>query len=290
MPIFQLWRCNSVAWNPSFHQQLFFNCSRERNITPTPTFEASNLTTNAFDAKRGLGRGNLFTHCNKHGHTIDFCYKKHITLKFINLHHLLMLILILFKMARLQVTQLVHKFMWTLHLLSLHKSMTSLYVCYNKPTWFQSHLQKWFKFGNSSLEPISYNLGNISNYKFNLPYSSSNSHISNCYLTDSGANDRICSSLHFLDIFYRIKTLNVHLPNGSWVQMKYAGNVQISPFLSILIVLYSDVFKINLIYVSKLCQSLSISIKFTPTHYCFHRIWSSWRWLVWLVKWIDCTN
>lgn len=106
----------------------------ERNITPTPTFEASNLVTNAFDAKRGLGRGNLFTHCNKHGHAIDFCYQKHISLKFINLHHLLMLILILFKMARLQVTQLIHKFMWTLHLLSLHKSMTSLYVCYNMPT------------------------------------------------------------------------------------------------------------------------------------------------------------
>lgn len=117
--------------------------------------------------------------------------------------------------------------------------------------------------GNSSTEPISYNIGNISNYKSNLPYSSSSSHISNCYLTDSRAHDRICSSLHFWDIFYRIKTLNVHLPNGSWFQIKYEGNVQISPFIFISIVFVFRCFQNQL----DICiQTMSVPKHFNQIH------------------------
>ncbi|PNX75766.1 peptide transporter PTR2, partial [Trifolium pratense] len=42
--------------------------------------------------------------------------------------------------------------------------------------------------------------------------------------TDSGANDHICSSLHWFSSFYKIKPIHVNLPNGNSVIVKYAGN------------------------------------------------------------------
>lgn len=193
-----------------------------------------------------------------------FVIKNMVTLKFTNLHQLLMLKPIPFQMAKSHKAQLIHKCMWTLHLLSICKSMTNLYFFLQ-----QTHLipstndigsrsnqitsSRMVQLDHSSPEPNSSTIGNIYNSKFDLSCCLSNNHTSTCWLIDFGANDHICSSLHFFDSCYRIKPLNVYVPNNSSVQVHYAGNVQISPFISIFIVLYSDAFKVNLIFVSKLC-------------------------------------
>jgi hypothetical protein len=51
----------------------------------------------------------------------------------------------------------------------------------------------------------------------------------NHWLIDSGANEHICSSLHLLHIYYKIKPLNVTLPNGSSMLVNYACTVVFSP-------------------------------------------------------------
>lgn len=57
----------------------------ESNMIPTSNIEASSLLANAFDAKRGRGRGRdsfgkinfNFAHIATNMDTIDFCYQKH---------------------------------------------------------------------------------------------------------------------------------------------------------------------------------------------------------------------
>jgi hypothetical protein len=51
------------------------------------------------------------------------------------------------------------------------------------------------------------------------------------WLIDSGANDHICSSLDWFSSYYRIKPIHVNLPNGNSVIVKYAGNVHFSSHL-----------------------------------------------------------
>jgi hypothetical protein len=45
------------------------------------------------------------------------------------------------------------------------------------------------------------------------------------WLIDSGANDHICSSLDWFGSYYRIKPIHVNLPIGNSVIVKYVGNV-----------------------------------------------------------------
>lgn len=82
------------------------------------------------------------------------------------------------------------------------------------------------------------------------------------WLIDSGANEHICSSLHLFHSYYRIKPICVNLPNGSSVIVQYAGTVVFSPHFHITHVLYSPSFKVNLISVSKICQSLPYHVHF----------------------------
>lgn len=95
---------------------------------------------------------------------------------------------------------------------------------------------------------------------------------SHCWLIDSGHNNHICPSLQVFESLYRIKHINVNLPSGNSVQVSYTCSVQISLFLYITNVLYSNEFKLNLIYVSKLYQSLNLSVKFTYNHCYFQDI------------------
>ncbi|PNX73342.1 peptide transporter PTR2, partial [Trifolium pratense] len=82
------------------------------------------------------------------------------------------------------------------------------------------------------------------------------------WLLDSVASEHICSSLQWFNSFYKIKPMHIKLPNGSSVIVQHAGNVTLSPTLSLTHVLYSPVFNLNLISVSKLCQSLDCLILF----------------------------
>ena len=87
------------------------------------------------------------------------------------------------------------------------------------------------------------------------------------WLIDSRANEHICSSLHLFHSYYKIKPINVNLPNGSSVLVQYAGTVVFSPHFHITHVLYSPSFKVNLISVSKICQSLPYHVHFLLNTY-----------------------
>jgi hypothetical protein len=87
------------------------------------------------------------------------------------------------------------------------------------------------------------------------------------WLIDSGANDHICSSLDWFSSYYKIKPVHVNLPNGNSVVVNYAGNIHFSQDLYITHVLYSPEFRLNLIFVSKLCANLSCCVEFS-SHKC----------------------
>ena len=84
----------------------------------------------------------------------------------------------------------------------------------------------------------------------------------NHWLIDYVANEHICPSLHLFHSYYKIKPINVNLPNGSSVIVHYVGTVMFSPHFHINHVLYSPFFKVNLISVSKICQSLFYHVHF----------------------------
>jgi len=60
--------------------------------------------------------------------------------------------------------------------------------------------------------------------------SSNSLHVSNpIWLIDFGANEHICSSIHFFSSIYDITPMHVNLPNGQTVSVNKAGTVQFSP-------------------------------------------------------------
>lgn len=62
--------------------------------------------------------------------------------------------------------------------------------------------------------------------------------------------------------YHKIQPIRVCLPNGSVVIAKHAGTIQFSPHLQINNVLYTPDFSLNLVSVSKLCQSTNCKFIF----------------------------
>ena len=87
---------------------------------------------------------------------------------------------------------------------------------------------------------------------------------SNSWLLDSGANEHICSSLHYFTSYHPIKPVIVHLPNKTYVTIHYVGTVVFSPQFHITNVLYSPHFKVNLISIAKIISFLNCYVKFIP--------------------------
>lgn len=83
------------------------------------------------------------------------------------------------------------------------------------------------------------------------------------WILDLGSNDHICSSLSSFTSFYKIKPINVNLPNCSSVLVKHEGNVSFSSSLYLINVLYSFAFNLNLISISKLYKSISCFVQFS---------------------------
>lgn len=81
--------------------------------------------------------------------------------------------------------------------------------------------------------------------------------LSSClWILNSGANDHVFSSLKLFSSYYRIKPVEVSLPNENCVMVHYAGNIIFQPLLYLNHVLYVPEFSLNLISISILCQSL----------------------------------
>jgi len=88
-------------------------------------------------------------------------------------------------------------------------------------------------------------------------FSCSISSKSNIWLLGSGASEHIASSAHWFTSYHKINRKPVNLPNGSFVLVHYAGTIHFSPQFQLDNVLYSPMFNMNLISISKVCESLN---------------------------------
>jgi len=88
-------------------------------------------------------------------------------------------------------------------------------------------------------------------------FSCSISSKSDILLLDSGANEHIVSSTHWFTSYHKILPKPMNLPNETYVLVQYAGTIQFSPQCYLDNVLYSPLFNLNLISISKLCESLN---------------------------------
>ena len=86
------------------------------------------------------------------------------------------------------------------------------------------------------------------------------------WILDSGATDHVCCSLNHFSVFKSINSINVKLPNGSSVLASYSGTMHFSDDLILTDVLYIPEFTFNLISITKLTNSLSCQLIFSPNH------------------------
>ncbi|CAN1266422.1 Retrovirus-related Pol polyprotein from transposon TNT 1-94 [Linum perenne] len=82
------------------------------------------------------------------------------------------------------------------------------------------------------------------------------------WIIDTGASDHICSSISILIDPIPISHVSVTLPNGSSLLATHEGSVKLSSHLQLSRVLYVPGFSFNLLSVSRLTQSMKISVEF----------------------------
>ncbi|CAJ2678503.1 unnamed protein product [Trifolium pratense] len=99
-----------------------------------------------------------------------------------------------------------------------------------------------------------------------ISHSLHNACVLGTWIIDSGASHHICSSLSWFQSYIEINPINITLPNGNFAIAKLSGTVQFSPQFVITNVLFVPNFSINLIAVSKLCQSPHYIVNFTNSH------------------------
>ena len=243
-----------------------------------PVIDESSISVNAYDVKKFYNRGKgasgsstgknkerFCTFCNRYNHTVEFCYQKHGHPNF-------------------------NKGNSSVNNVSSDASDTSNSTGSNDVVTTDSkfsltqekydHLVALLQQANllSSASPPT---GPVSNHVHTSLPSAPDSHqtgissVVSCaidsvphhWILDSGANNHICSSSSCFTSFYKIKPTNVNLPNKTIVLVQYAGNVSFSPTLYLNNVLYCPTFNLNLISVSKMCDSLSCFVNFSP-HGC----------------------
>lgn len=102
---------------------------------------------------------------------------------------------------------------------------------------------------------------------FNSQSSNGDGKCSNLWILDTGATDHFTSDLGCFSSYKNIIPLPVSLPNGTKILASIAGTVTISPFLTLLNVLYIPSFRLNLISVAKLATTNNCCVNFT-SHSC----------------------
>ena len=85
---------------------------------------------------------------------------------------------------------------------------------------------------------------------------------SDIWLLDYGANEHIVSSLNWFTSYHKITPKPVNLPNGSSVLVEYVGTIHFTSHFYLENVLFSPSFTLNLISISKLCDSLKCFVTF----------------------------
>lgn len=102
---------------------------------------------------------------------------------------------------------------------------------------------------------------------FTMFFSCSLKDNSKFWIIEFTTHAHICFSMQlFFVSFYKIKSVNVSLPNETFVIVQFARNVHFSPHLYMTNVLYPPSFNLNLISISKVCNSFSCNVQFSIDH------------------------
>jgi len=241
------------------------------NAAPTPhiSTEDSSILVNVSDARKPFMRGKASgapqsknnsrycTCCHRNNHTVEYSYQKHgypnanksvASSNAVNSEHAMDSNTSSEGISSVSQTGLTQE--QYVHLVSLLQQSSLVPSATTSNPASTNHIATSFP---SSIDFTS-GINTIFSCSLHVP--------SDHWLIDSGANEHICSSLHLFHSYYKIKPINVNLPNGSSVLVQYAGTVVFSPHFHITHVLYSPVFKVNLISVSKICQSLPYHVHF----------------------------
>jgi hypothetical protein len=254
---------------PSLNKVFSLVIQEESNNISVPamsTLEDSNVFINAYDARKSQGRGKgaynkptrHCTFCNKTNHTVDFCYQKH---GFPNVNKRKSQANAtssdvsevnnssgLSSLSQDKMEQLVALLQQANLLPSASPSSTSS----------SNDISASPQVSSSSVIPSS-----SSHTSAGIINATSCSSLSDSYwLIDSGANEHICCNLKLFSSYHSIPPANVTLPNGSIVTVTHSGNIHFSPQFYLNNVLYSSSFRLNLMSVSKVCESLSCFFKF----------------------------
>lgn len=251
----------------------------QNTLLPSPIcIDESSISLNASDSRKytsNKGKGfsgnggskagsRFYTFCHRYNHTIEFCYQKHghpnFTKASSSSH-----------VANAETSE-ASKPINSSDVVAVSSNFSLTQEKYN-------HLVSLLQQANllSSASPTSRPVSNHINNSSSLGHSSGDASQTGIYgiiscslqtnfeywLLDSGANGHICSSLSSFTSFYKIKPINVNLPNGTSVLVHHTGNISFSSNLYLTNVLYSPALTLNLISVSKLCDSLSCFVQFS---------------------------
>jgi hypothetical protein len=85
---------------------------------------------------------------------------------------------------------------------------------------------------------------------------------SGSWIIDSGATDHICSSVKWFHSHKKIIPITVRLPNGPCLVANHSGTIYFSPDFIVHNVLLLPEFSLNLLSVSKLCESSNYNVNF----------------------------
>ncbi|CAL0299836.1 unnamed protein product [Lupinus luteus] len=254
---------------PTINKAFSLLTQQERHIhshynEPKVLMNANADSTNEFSSNRGRGRGRPFhnlagrgsynqgrsgnnftrtsggrsskmcTYCNKTGHTVDQCYKKHGFppgyFKNNNVNNLTTMDE--FSHGDEVDTEIKEQAVQS------STSQQSDHTVNN----FNTH------FDNSKCK------GNL--YMFACSSKSLE------WIIDTGATDHACHTLSLFQTFKRIKPILVTLPNGNQILASISGSVMFSKHLVLTDVLYIPTFHYNLVSVSKLTKALCCRLIF----------------------------
>jgi len=227
------------------------------------TLEDSNVSINAYDARKSQGRGKGAynkpptrhgTFCNKNNHTVDFCYQKH---GFPNVNR---------PNSQANAT--------SGDVFDVNTSYGVSSLSQDKIEQLVALLQQANLIPSSSPSSSSPATNHISVPQVSSIYTTpSSSGIINAticsslldsfWLIDFGANEHICCNLNLFSSFHPISPIPITLPNGYTVTVTHSGNITFSSQFYLTNVLYSPHFKLNLMSVAKVCESLSCVFQFS---------------------------
>ncbi|XP_019438974.1 PREDICTED: uncharacterized protein LOC109344676 [Lupinus angustifolius] len=214
----------------------------------------------------GRGRGHkICTYCQKTGHTVDICYKKHGFPPgyFTNSTNI--------NCYSGTDAQMIESLTETEQNGTKEEKVDP--ICLFTPAQhnaLKNMIQESMKQTSHTTNQVSSLSTSMSSFETTKAGTSLNSLTNNstssCWVLDTGATDHVCHSLTLYQNFKRIKPLLIALPNGEQVTTHHSGTIVFSDDLYLTDVLHVPTFNFNLISISKLTTSLACTLTFYTNH------------------------